>query len=77
MMAVVLSTTLKIDDKIVPEDTPVGKLTKKERDLAKELNLLEDKPDPEEEEAEEGEAEDSEDSSDDDSEGDGEGNEEG
>ena len=63
MMALVLGTTLKMgadvekpagkaegDVKIVPEGTPYDKLTKKEKELAKDLNLLVQAP--EEEEAE-------------------------
>ena len=50
-MALVLTTTLKIggktkgDVKTVEEGTPYGKLTKKEKDLAKELGLLGQEPD--------------------------------
>ncbi len=70
-MALVLTTTLlmggdtKGDVKVIEEGTPYGKLTKKEKALAKELDLLAQAPDPiptleEELEAEETEAEDSE-----------------
>ena len=68
-MALVLTTTLKIggdvkgDVKVVEEGTPYGKLTKKEKALAKELDLLGQAPDEAptlEEEVEEAEAEDSE-----------------
>lgn len=62
----VLATRLKMDGKVVEEGTPYSKLTKAQKDLAKELNLLEDQPEdnPEEEddeeEAEETETEDTE-----------------
>lgn len=55
-MVLVLNTTLQIDGKVVEEGTPFSKLTKKEKDLAKELDLLEQAPD-ESDEAEEEEAE--------------------
>lgn len=65
-MALVLTTTLKIggdvkgDVKVIEEGTPYGKLTKKEKTLAKELDLLGQAPDVAptlEEEVEEAEAE--------------------
>lgn len=73
-MAVVLATSLQSIDKdgtrkVVPEGTPFSKLTKAEKELAKELGLLQQEPEPEpdlddeieaEEEAEEAEAEDTE-----------------
>lgn len=71
-MALVLTTTLRMggdvkgDVKVIEEGTPYGKLTKREKRLAKELDLLAQAPDPiptleeELEEAEETEAEDSE-----------------
>jgi hypothetical protein len=68
-MVVVLATRLKIDGKIVEEGTPLSKLTKKERELAKELNLLvqevEPVPDLEEEIAAEEADEDEEDTAED------------
>lgn len=61
-MAVVLGTTLKVGDdkgkvKTVEEGTPANKLTKAEKELAKELNLLVSVPDEEEEEDEDEEDE--------------------
>ena len=65
-MALVLVTTLRIggdtkgDVKVVPEGTPYGKLTKKEKALAKDLGLLGQAPDEAPDLEEEIEAEDTE-----------------
>ena len=68
-MALVLTTTLRIggdnkgDVKVIEEGTPYGDLTKKEKAMAKELELLVQAPDAVpslEEEVEEAEVEDSE-----------------
>jgi hypothetical protein len=65
-MALVLTTTLRMGSdtkggvKVVMEGTPYGKLTKKEKALAKELDLLAQAPDPVPSLKEELEAEDSE-----------------
>lgn len=56
-MPVVLTTTLKWDGKVVEEGTPFSKLTKAQKEMAKELNLLENVPDELEEEEEADEAE--------------------
>lgn len=62
-MAVVLGTTLKVGSgseeekpktKVIEEGTPLSKLTKAERELAKELGLLVSVPDDPEEALEEG-----------------------
>jgi len=71
-MALVLGTTLKLGAdvekappkseqsfKIVEEGTPYNKLTKKEKELAKDLNLLVQAPDEEENEPEPEEEDDS------------------
>jgi hypothetical protein len=59
-MALVLGTRLKSDGEVYEEGTPLSKLKKKDKDLAKELGLLREEAPEEDEDEDEDEPEEAE-----------------